>query len=403
MAEDTDGSPGMPEPWICTACRAFSSLPAAGNSCPACGAAALISLESAEGQRLFRHRGYGRPRPADGQAPADMLQPSSAAFLYLISGLALIFTLLAFGAMRHWPALQLAPKELPVTVKAALTLGGTGKEPGKLQSPRGLAVGPQGDLYVADLGNSRISVFGPTGAFMFSFGSLGIAGKSKPGQFNEPSGLAVGPDGTVYVADAWNHRIQEFDAKGRPKGGLGGLSWSFYSPRDLGLDRQGNVYVADTGNSEIKIADRGGHLLARLGGRGSGLGKFREVFGVAVNSKGEIFVADPGNKKIQKFSPTPGSLALKERWVPGWKNGVFWPQLAVDKNDLVYAADNQGHKIWVYDSELNYRATLTPAPESAVLGFPMGLAFGPDGSLWVGDSQNNTVTRLEPFQVPPAP
>ncbi|HXB98640.1 MAG TPA: hypothetical protein VNZ54_11350, partial [bacterium] len=97
--------------------------------------------------------------------------------------------------------------EIPVRTTLLSSAGGAGLAPGALNSPRGLGVAPDGDVYVADLGNGRVSVYGDDGAFKFVFGKLGPEpGKAKEGQFNEPSGLAVGPDGSVYVADTWNQR-----------------------------------------------------------------------------------------------------------------------------------------------------------------------------------------------------
>jgi len=77
---------------------------------------------------------------------------------------------------------------------------------GQFNSPRGVAVAPDGTVYVADIGNDRIQRFSATSQFLGTWGSKG----SGDGQFYYPRGVAVAGDGTVYVADTWNRRIQAF-------------------------------------------------------------------------------------------------------------------------------------------------------------------------------------------------
>ncbi|HTB35089.1 MAG TPA: NHL repeat-containing protein [bacterium] len=311
-----------------------------------------------------------------------------------------VLALLAAVAGSAW---MLTRQQAEIPVKAALlrNVGGAGLAPGSLNSPRGLGVAPDGDVYVADLGNGRVSVYDADGAFKFVFGKLGPEpGKAKEGQFNEPSGLAVGPDGSVYVADTWNQRVQKFDAKGKY---LSEIDDGFYSPRNVAVDHAGNIYVADTGHSQVKVLDPSGHELKVIGGPGSSGGQFKEVFGIAVNSRGEVFVADPGNRRIQKFSALPACDYIKSVKVAGWKGPEpFWPMLAVDNQDLVYAVDGNNHKFWIYDSVLAYRGTMGGNDVADYLTAPLGLGFGPDGSMWVSDKDANKLVKLGAPAVPPA-
>jgi DNA-binding beta-propeller fold protein YncE len=330
--------------------------------------------------------GRGRPGSGRGRRALTLL-----AVLVLLAGVA--------GAA--WLLTRQQP-EIPVRAVLMGSAGGAGLAPGSLNSPRGLAVSPDGDVYVADLANSRVSVYGKDGAFKFVFGKLGAEpGKAKEGQFNEPSGLAVGPDGSVYVADTWNQRIQKFDAKGKY---LAEIDDGFYSPRNVAVDKAGNIYVADTGHSQVKVLDPSGHEIKVLGGPGGGGGEFKEVFGIAVNSMGEIFVADPGNRRVEKFSALPAGEYVKSVKVAGWKGpDPFWPMLAVDKQDLVYAVDGNNRKVWIYDSVLNYRGTLGGNDAADFLSAPLGIAFAPDGSLWLSDKDANKLLNLGVPAVPPAP
>ncbi len=93
---------------------------------------------------------------------------------------------------------------------ASATWGSNGPDQGQFASPRNVAVAPDGTMYVSDSGNHRVQVFDQNGQFLTQFGQEGAG----PGQFSEPWGLAVGQDGLVYVADTWNHRVQIFSASG---------------------------------------------------------------------------------------------------------------------------------------------------------------------------------------------
>ncbi len=99
---------------------------------------------------------------------------------------------------------------------ADIIIGGPGNQNGQFNSPRGLAAAPDGTLYVADSLNNRIQHFDEGGGVLQTWGTQTDPNSTdKPeGTFSEPWGVAVAPDGSVYVADTWNHRIQKFDANG---------------------------------------------------------------------------------------------------------------------------------------------------------------------------------------------
>jgi DNA-binding beta-propeller fold protein YncE len=148
--------------------------------------------------------------------------------------------------------------------------------------------------------------------------------------------------------------------------------------------------------------DPSGKLIKTLGGSGSGGGGLsHEVFGIAINSQGEIFVADHGNRRIHKFAALPSGAWIMDRKVPGWATAdPFWPHLAVDRQDLVYATDSGNSDIWVYDSALNYRGTLGGTRGQSPLQGPVALSFSPAGDLWVADMGANKIVRMAPFTLP---
>ncbi len=192
-----------------------------------------------------------------------------------------------------------------------LVIGAAGSEPGQFLSPRAVAVAADGSLYVVDSMNNRIQHLGPDGTVLQVWGTRAdvSAGAAPGGTFNEPWGIAVGPDGSVYVADTWNYRIQKFTTDGtfvRMWGFFGGPAdapEAFYGPRGVAVDAQGRVYVADTGNKRIVVFDADGKYVTQFGSPGMGLGQLDEPVALAVDAAGNVYVTDTWNQRVQVFAP----------------------------------------------------------------------------------------------------
>jgi DNA-binding beta-propeller fold protein YncE len=170
--------------------------------------------------------------------------------------------------------------------------------------PTNLAVGPGGELYVSDgYGNARVHKFTAEGRLLLSWGEPG----SGPGQFRLPHGIAVDRQGTVYVADRENSRVQLFTPDGKYL-----AEWTDVArPCQVFLDGPGNVYVAELGfragmwpgtsppsadapGGRVSVFDRQGKLLARWGGGTNpcAAGDFFAPHGICVDSQGAVYVAE---------------------------------------------------------------------------------------------------------------
>ena len=190
-----------------------------------------------------------------------------------------------------------------------MTIGAPGK-PAPLMSgdpfssPTHVAIDPQsGDLYVSDgYENARIHKYTPDGRHLFSWGESG----TDEGQFNIPHNILADRDGWLYVTDRENHRIQIFDSNGRFE-----AQWALNLSRPCGVDLEhtdgGQVaYVCEiyggfesnyTGmgiGPRVSILDGQGKVQARLGDHSFGdeAGRFYSPHGIAVDSKGDIYVAE---------------------------------------------------------------------------------------------------------------
>jgi predicted membrane-bound mannosyltransferase/DNA-binding beta-propeller fold protein YncE len=286
--------------------------------------------------------------------------------------------------------------------------GTEGSAAGQLNTPRALAVAPDGTIYVADSQNHRIQRFTADGELLNEWGGFTdlSQGGGEDGKFYEPWGVAVGPDGSVYVSDTWNHRIQKFTADGKfiTKWGYFGTDESpdaFWGPRGIAVDSEGRVYVADTGNKRISVFTSDGQPITSFGGSGYEVGKFDEPVGVAVDANGLVYVTDTWNQRIQVFSPVSdaGDLFVPYlQWdVSAWEGQSLdnKPFIVVSDDGMVFVNDPEGYRILQFTTDGAYvRSWGEPSAGSDGFGLPAGVALDPEGHLWVSDALNDTILRF---------
>ncbi|HEY3136892.1 MAG TPA: IPT/TIG domain-containing protein, partial [Blastocatellia bacterium] len=143
----------------------------------------------------------------------------------------------------------------------------------KFRDPAGIAIGPDDSIYVADAGNNRIRRVAPDGTVMTvaGDGTAGFAdGAGASAHFDNPQGVAVDASGMIYVADTGNNRIRRIAVDGSVSTLAGsatpgfqdgpGAQARFNAPRGLALDNQGNAYVADSGNSSVRAITPSGNV-----------------------------------------------------------------------------------------------------------------------------------------------
>lgn len=192
--------------------------------------------------------------------------------------------------------------------------------------PTAVAVAPQGDrLHVVDTGgvdsdSHHVFTHDAQGRLVRRLGRRG----SGDGEFNLPSDAAVGPDGTLWVLDAGNFRVQAFSAEGRlvrsfgsPGNGIGQLA----RPRGLAVDAEGLVYVADATLANVQVFDTHGALMLALGGRAlqDAPGRWALPARVACDETGRVYVVDQYLHKVEvlrKLGDEEG-----RRWMRAAANG----------------------------------------------------------------------------------
>ncbi len=173
-----------------------------------------------------------------------------------------------------------------------------GKE---IDTPAGLAIdGKRQRIIYSDAKKNEVTVFRYDGSVLFSFGRTG----TREGEFHIPYGVAVDPQGRIYVVDSANFRLQIFDENGKYLKSIGKVGMSagqFARPKGVALDSDGHIYVLDAAFGNFQIFDFDGNTLLAVGNNGIGPAEFQLPSAIAINEKDEIYVVDQINRRVQIF------------------------------------------------------------------------------------------------------
>jgi DNA-binding beta-propeller fold protein YncE len=156
-------------------------------------------------------------------------------------------------------------------------------------------------LYVTDTHNHSIVVFDlDTLKYIKTIGKRG----KEEGDFNFPSHIAVGPKGNLYVADTMNGRVEIFDAEGkfiRAFGQFGDSPGMFARPKGVSVDSEGHIYVVDSAFNNVQIFDEEGQILMAFASYGSDRGQMVLPAGIAIDKDDYIYVVDSWNRRVEAF------------------------------------------------------------------------------------------------------
>ena len=285
----------------------------------------------------------------------------------------------------------------------------------RFSDPFGVAAAADGTIYVSDAGDAqrvrRIAMDGTVTTVAGGGGHGHVDGPAASARFNTPSGLAIGPDGTLYVADTGNNAIRRIAPDGMISTIAGdgtpgyqdgaGAAARFNGPIGLAVDASGRVVVADTYNDRIRAVLPDGTVTTIAGSGRAGAvdgplhaAQFHTPCGVAIDRAGTVYVADTGNGAVRMISPSGFVAAVG----PLPAEGLLRPiGIAVNADGSLYVTDDRGRVVEIVPG-ISARIVAGSRPgfsdgEGSDARFRglTGLAFAAPGRLVAADPRNALV------------
>jgi DNA-binding beta-propeller fold protein YncE len=278
-------------------------------------------------------------------------------------------------------------------------------------------------------------ILAATSAFAQSFtpiagtGVAGFSGDGGPGtqaQINNPYGLVIGPDGALYFCEIGSHRVRRLDLKTGVISTAAGNDEKLKEPYEVRFDSAGNMFFADMQDHVIRRVDAKTHAMTTVAGTGvagfSGDGgpavkaQFRQPHSIVFDPQGRLLVCDIGNNRIRRIdlksgkietwggtgerSPVPdgtplSTAALNEpRAIAVAPDGDMF--LVLRRGNAVYRIDSESERIFhvAGTGETGYTGDGGPA-KTAKLAGPKGIAVAPNGDLYLADTENHAIRRID--------
>ena len=314
----------------------------------------------------------------------------------------------------------------------------------ELHSPTSVALSPNGDLFIADALNNRIREVNAATGVITTVAGTGVAGYSGNGgpatsaELNDPIGVALDLSGNIYIADSVNNVIREVHVAtgvittvagdhtpGNHGDGGAATAAELFGPTGIAVDSSGNLFIADTNNGVIREVSAATGKIATVAGTGntgsSGDGgpataaKLNLPQGVAVDSSGNLFIADTGNSKVREVSAATGNISTVVGNGVAGESGNGGPATSAELNAPITIAIDSAGNIFIADSNNNEIREVSAAtgkiavvagngtlgyhgdggpPLSAELDQPTAVAVTPSGNLYITDRLNSVIRKV---------
>ena len=313
-----------------------------------------------------------------------------------------------------------------------------------LNGPFDIGFDPAGNLYFSDTFNHRIRRIDARSGLISTIAGSGEAGYGGDGgpavsaAFNEPYGIAVDRDGNMYVADRHNHCVRRIDAAsgivtsfaGNGIAGYGGdggpaACARLVEPNGLGFDREERrLFIADVADNRVRVVDIAPGTIATFAGTGEaahtgdgGLASAAGVWGaraVKVAADGRVFILERQGSSLRVVDPASGVITTVAGTGARGYAGDGGPaleavfdapkEMAIHPGGDLLIVDTENHAIRRVDFKSDRVETIAGGRKGAEgdggpahragLGRPHGIAVGPDGALYIGDTENHRIRKL---------
>lgn len=322
--------------------------------------------------------------------------------------------------------------------------GDGGQAAAAVVRPYCIATDAAGNYYISDwIGNAvrEVTANGVINTIAGN-GTLGYSGDGGPAtsaQLNTPCGVVVDPAGDIYIADTGNDVVREVtpdgnintiagnNTRGYSGDGSAPASAQLYSPTGLALDAAGNLYISDCGNNVIRVVTPGAGTIFTLAGNiepgysgdggPAGNAQFSYPKGLAMDSSGNLYIADFGNSAIRKITPGGTITTIAGNGTAGYFGDggpaasaeLSYPiSVAADSSGNVFIADTSNQRVREVqasgtivtvagDGTPGYAGDGGPST-GALLNYPGALAVNSQtGGIYIGDWDNNVVRLLTPL------
>jgi DNA-binding beta-propeller fold protein YncE len=284
------------------------------------------------------------------------------------------------------PSAPAAASPAPASTPSILETAEKGRAPfSGFHASRGIAVDDRGRVWIADFEHAAIAVYDAEGGYLGGWGGKGDG----PYQLKDPCALAVRGD-DLYVADTWNGRVLHFSLAGAP---LGKAPGDFYGPRGVAVAPDGRVWISDTGNERVVSCEKDLSSPKAFGKKGSGATEVDSPVGIAVGPSGKVYVADSVNKRVQVLD-AHGKFESSYP-VSGWGPNTE-PSLAVDDDENLYATDPPGQAVLEFAKGGKLARRWTADDAGKPFARPTGIALDRKGRrVLVLNTDNDTIAALK--------